>query len=300
MADDCPKCPPAGAPLWLATFADLMSLLMCFFVLLLSFATMDANKFKKMSESLMNAFGVQRDIPADQTPMGTSIIAQHFSPATTSPSLIEEVKQSTNQQNTTLDVSTDDIEKMKQRVMQQKLEEIQQQADEIRESLKDEITKGLVTVETDGLRIIIRINEKGSFPSGSAVLKAGFDPVMDKITESVNHTQGRVVVAGHTDDIPISTDWYRSNWELSASRAVTVAQYMLTKKETDPKRLVIQGLADTKPLVPNDSPENRAKNRRVEIIIEQEDPTKELDKKEVSVMKDESKPDKKTAKADKS
>ncbi len=293
MADDCPKCPPPGAPLWLATFADLMSLLMCFFVLLLSFATMDANKFKKMSESMMNAFGVQRDIPADQVPMGTSIIAQHFSPAQTEPSLLQEVKQSTNQKNTELDVSAEDIEQVKKQIMQEKLEEIQDQADQIKASLQKEISQGLVTVETDGLRIIIRINEKGSFPSGSAVLKAGFDPVMDKITASVNNTQGRVVVAGHTDNIPISTDWYRSNWELSASRAVTVAQYMLTKKETDANRLVVEGFADTKPLVANDSAKNRAINRRVEIIIEQNDPTKDIDKNKVAVMKDASIKDKK-------
>ncbi len=295
MADDCPKCPPAGAPLWLATFADLMSLLMCFFVLLLSFATMDANKFKKMAESLETAFGVQRDIPATEVPMGTSIIAQHFSPAQTTPSVLEEVKQSTNQQSTQLDVSIDDVEKIKQKIMQQKQDEIQQQAEAIKDSLKKEIDQGLVTVETDGLRIIIRINEKGSFPSGSAILKAGFDPVMDKITEAVKRAKGRVVIAGHTDNIPMSSDWYRSNWELSASRAVTVAQYMLAKKDMDPKRIVVEGLADTQPLVPNDSPANRAKNRRVEIIIEQDDPTLKLDKEKIIQLKDELLTDKETA-----
>ena len=97
MADECPKCPPPGAPMWLATFADLMSLLMCFFVLLLSFASMDVNKFRKMAESMENAFGVQKDIVATEVPMGTSIIAQHFSPAQTQPTPLEEIKQSTNQ-----------------------------------------------------------------------------------------------------------------------------------------------------------------------------------------------------------
>jgi chemotaxis protein MotB len=283
---DCPKCPPVGAPLWLATFADLMSLLMCFFVLLLSFASMDANKFKKMSESMMNAFGVQRDIPVDAVPMGTSIIAQHFSPAMTEPTVLEEVKQSTNQKDIQLDIDTEDMETMKQKVMEEKLQEIEEQADEIRESLEHEIAEGLVTVATESLRIIIRINEKGSFPSGSAVLKAGFEPVMEKITESVNQSVGKVVVAGHTDDIPISTDWYRSNWELSAARSVTVAHFMLNDKKTDANRVVIQGFADTKPLVANDSAKNRAINRRVEIIIEQEDPTLNI-KKETQIINSE-------------
>ncbi len=284
MADECPKCPPAGAPLWLATFADLMSLLMCFFVLLLSFATMDAAKFKKLSESLENAFGVQRDIEAVQIPMGTSIIAQHFSPAQTKPTPIEEIKQTTAEQSKDVRVSAEDIEQIKQEMRQAKMEEIAEQAEKIKESLKAEVSEGLVSVETDGLKIIIRINEKGSFPSGTAVLKAGFEPVMEKITEAVNDSVGTVNVAGHTDNIPISTDWYRSNWELSAARAVTVAHFMLNNKGTDAKRIVIQGYADTRPLVDNNSAENRAKNRRVEIIITQDDPASGLNTKTLTEM----------------
>ncbi|MCK4842972.1 MAG: flagellar motor protein MotB [Methylococcales bacterium] len=282
MADDCPKCPPAGAPLWLATFADLMSLLMCFFVLLLSFATMDAAKFKKMAISMENAFGVQRDIVAAEVPMGTSIIAQHFSPAQTDPTPLEQIKQTTNQDSSSLNVSIEDMEKIKKQILQTKIEEIKDQASKIEESLKQEIKAGLVSVETEGLNIIIRINEKGSFPSGAAVLKAGFEPVMEKITTAVNDSVGTVYVAGHTDDIPISTDWYRSNWELAASRSVTVAHFMLNNKGTKPERIIVQGYADTRPLVANDSVENRAKNRRVEIIIRQQDPSLGLKPEDVS------------------
>jgi len=282
MADECPKCPPAGAPLWLATFADLMSLLMCFFVLLLSFATMDAAKFKKVAESMEDAFGVQKDIVAVEVPMGTSIIAQHFSPAQTKPTPLEQIKQSTNQQTTKLDVSVEDMESVKQKMLQAKIGEIQDQAEKIESALSDEVGEGLVSVGTEDLKIIIRINEKGSFPSGTAILKAGFEPVMEKITSAVNDSTGIVHVAGHTDDIPISTDWYRSNWELAAGRAVTVADFMLKTKGTDPKRVVVEGYADTKPLVENDTAENRAKNRRVEIIITQEDPTLGLKAADVS------------------
>ena len=129
----------------------------------------------------------------------------------------------------------------------------------------------MVTVVTKGFRIIIRINEKGSFASASAVLQPGFESVMDKITQSVAESKGKVIVAGHTDDIPIKTAMYRSNWELSASRAVTVAQYMLEKNQIEPKRFLIEGHADSHPVVPNDSPENRAINRRVEIAITQDE-----------------------------
>jgi chemotaxis protein MotB len=282
MADECPKCPPAGAPLWLATFADLMSLLMCFFVLLLSFATMDAAKFKKVAESMENAFGVQRDIVAVEVPMGTSIIAQHFSPAQTQPTPLEQIKQSTNQKTTKLDVSVEDMEEVKQKMLKAKMDEIEDQAEKIEGSLAQEIGKGLVSVETEGLKIIIRINEKGSFPSGTAELKSGFEPVMEKITAAVNDVEGIVHVAGHTDNIPISTDWYRSNWELASGRAVTVADYMMKKKGTDRNRIVVEGYADTRPLVANDTAKNRAKNRRVEIIITQKDPTLGLKAEDVS------------------
>ena len=284
MAEECPKCPPAGAPLWLVTFADLMSLLMCFFVLLLSFATMDISKFKKLAGSMNEAFGVQSTISANEIPMGTSIIAQHFSPAQTTPSALDEIKQSTEQEDKKLSMSVDDMEQVKQQLLQIKLDEIEAQAIKIEESLEEEIKEGLVSVETDGLKIVIRIDEKGSFPSGAAVLKAGFEPVMEKITEAVNGSVGEVYVAGHTDNIPISTDWYRSNWELSASRSVTVAHFMLKNKNTDAKRVIIQGYADTRPLVDNDSAENRAKNRRVEIIIAQDDPTLGLKAEDLSDM----------------
>lgn len=288
MADDCPKCPPVGAPLWLATFADLMSLLMCFFVLLLSFATMDAKKFKKMADSMVNAFGVQKDVPAYEIPMGTSIIAQHFSPAPTEPTAIEEVKQTTLQRSTSLadNIDQHDINDIKEKIMQEKLDEIENQADKIKEKLEKEIEQGLVSVETDKLRIIIRINEKGSFPSGSAVLKAGFEPVMNKIAQSVNESPGKVHVAGHSDDVPISTQMYRSNWELSASRAVTVSHYLFTQKGTNANRFVIEGYADTQPLVINNSSENRSKNRRVEIVLVQDDPTLSIDSGNVDKVKE--------------
>jgi len=266
MADDCPKCPPAGAPLWLATFADLMSLLMCFFVLLLSFATMDAVKLKKVSESLEDAFGVQREIPAAEIPLGTSIIAQHFSPAVTTPTLLEEVKQSINQ---TSDASERNlIEKIKKQIIEEAVDKTKKQAAAIKQALSGEISEGMVTVGTDELKITIRINDKGSFKSGTAELMRGFKPVMQRITDAVLESKGTVMVSGHTDDIPISTDWFRSNWELSSSRAVSVAQFMLDKK-LNSERVVVQGYANTHPLVPNNSRANRSKNRRVEIILEQ-------------------------------
>ncbi len=268
MAEESEDCPPckAGSPAWVMTFADLMSLLMCFFVLLLSFATMDVKKFRDMAGSMKDAFGVQREVRAHDLPMGTSVIAQHFSPATTKPTLVDDVKQSTTEKEH-LDMADVDKKRIEKELAEQREKEAEKEAEKIRESLKDEIKKGLVAVQLQGERIVIRIQEKGSFQSGSAVLNSSFSPIMDKITMAVRAQSGEVIVAGHTDDIPINTEWYRSNWELSSARAVTVAHGILSDGSVSPDRVVVEGHADTEPLVPNDSRANRATNRRVEIVL---------------------------------
>lgn len=395
MAKDCPKC-EEGLPPWLATFADLMSLLMCFFVLLLSFAEVDAQRFKKMSESMRDAFGVQREVPVLDVVMGTSVIKQEFSPSTISePSPINEIRQQTTEmEKEHLDVpdkeksegedtnelsakmeqlqeKLDDMEKVideqkeqlgqadleklaelekaiqelqaelektKQELQtkidkllekidamekvldeqreqlqqaadpeklaelekamqelkeelkkiaqdqqseldeteQEKIEraqarkmqeEIKQQTNELKGILKDEIADGLVTVENIEDKIIIRIQEKGSFSSGSADFNPGFLDVVDLISDALVRSSGRIVVAGHTDNIPIYTDRFRSNWELSSARAVTVVHALMMNPGISEDRVLVEGHADSHPLVPNDNPENRAKNRRVELVI---------------------------------
>lgn len=265
MADDeCPKC-EAGLPAWLATFADLMSLLMCFFVLLLSFAEIDAVRFKKMAESMKDAFGVQRQVPLNEMVMGTSVIKTEFSPSTIpEPSLIDDVRQ----QTTDIEKEKLDVEQAKDMVAEQLKQEVEEQAQKLQDTLSDEIDKGMVSVETEALKIIIRIREKGSFPSGSASLDKGFFDVMDRISDAVADSPGQVVVAGHTDNIPISTRRFRSNWELSSARAVTVLHALLNNPNVDPGRVTVEGHAESKPLVDNDTRENRAVNRRVELIIE--------------------------------
>lgn len=269
---ECPKCKP-GAPMWVVTFGDMMSLLLTFFVLLLSFATMDIIKFRQMAASLKNAFGVQTEINAYETVKGTSVVAEHFTPGTVEPTPLDEIRQKTTEEHPYLDIpeNTENLspQELEKRFEALQLKRLEEEAKKIRESLIDEIKAGKVSVETEKWRIIIRIHEKGSFPSGSAVLNAGFSSSMAKIAEAVKASRGKIVVAGHTDDVPIVNERYRSNWELSAARAVTVAHELL-KGGVDPKRMMVAGYADNRPLVPNNSADNRASNRRVEVLLEQE------------------------------
>ncbi|RMG56764.1 MAG: type VI secretion system protein TssL [Gammaproteobacteria bacterium] len=250
--EDC----PSGAPAWVMTFADLMSLLMCFFVLLLSFSEMDVQKFKQIAGSMKYAFGVQRTIEAKDIPKGTSVIAQEFSPGKPTPTTLQVVQQETT------DDTRDNVE-----MMEATSKKIQEMAETLREELKDEVDQGLLEVDTEANEVMIRIREKGSFPSGSAVINKSFLPILRRIAEVLKKTDGEIVVAGHTDNIPISTPTYPSNWVLSAARAANVVHYFSKIDPELSKRMQIRAYADTRPKAPNDTPENRARNRRVEIII---------------------------------
>ncbi|MEM1175979.1 MAG: flagellar motor protein MotB [Pseudomonadota bacterium] len=245
-----------GVPAWVMTFADLMTLLMCFFVLLLAFSEMDVEKFKQLSGSMKNAFGVQAEIEVKSIPKGTSIIAKEFSPGRPDPTALNTIRQFTVESNrNTLDA------------LNREIAETREHARRLKMALKDEIERGAVAVETEGKKIIIRIMEQASFDSGRAVVRPEFMPTITKITGLIDNAIGEVTISGHTDNVPISNEEFRSNWELSTSRAVTVAHVLFDQKRINENRVMITGHADTRPVAENDTAENRAKNRRVEISI---------------------------------
>ncbi|GGB98765.1 flagellar motor protein MotB [Marinobacterium zhoushanense] len=270
------KCPPPGAPAWMATFSDLMSLLMCFFVLLLSFSEMDVLKFKQLAGSMREAFGVQNQIKVEDIPKGTSIIAQEFSPGRPEPTPLNEVRQMTiNNDMNTLDVRSEEGESSVQdklqgieQMIRMQEEQAKREAVQFAEVLAQEIGDGAVEVETDGTKLIIRVKEKGSFDSGSAELKFAYIPVIAKIRDVLIDISGRVAIEGHTDNIPYSGNRFSSNWDLSAARALAVAEELFSDARIDQSRFQVSGYADSKPLVPNNTADNRARNRRVEIVIQ--------------------------------
>lgn len=265
----------------MGTFADLMSLLMCFFVLLLSFSEMDVVKFKQIAASMKLAFGVQRDVVAEDIPLGTSIIAQEFSAGKPTPTVVDEVRQETQEEEKqTLEFTDALVEEVDARnetdsdLSAEAEAQAQADAQKLREALDEEIRQGMIQVEAKGSTIVIRIREKGSFPSGLAEFSPTFVPVLAKLEDTLAEIEGQIVVAGHTDNIPIRTARFRSNWDLSAARAVTVVHSLTDGAGLDEARFMVEGHADTMPLVPNDSSENRALNRRVELTIIQGDQAK--------------------------
>lgn len=289
--NECPACPQL--PGWLATFADLMSLLMCFFVLLLSFSEMDVQKYKRVAGSLKSAFGVQREVKMKDPPKGTSIIAQEFSPAKPQPTIVNVVQQVTTQHfKQNLDFSdTDrrvndtkssgegkaaqDLRKpivkplISEGMIKERLKELaRNKAEEIKRLLREEIKQGILEVVTDGDKVIVRMRERGFFQTGRAHIATRTEKVLKKIANALAQINGDLVISGHTDNIPITNGEFRSNWELSSARAANVVHYMSSKGGIEPRRMEIRAHADVKPLKANDTAKNRAANRRVEIVVQ--------------------------------
>lgn len=248
-------------PPWMVTYADLMSLLLCFFVLLLSFAEIDLQRFQQLAGQMSEAFGVQRQVPADTIPMGTSAVFDRFSPAQPTPTLLDEVRQTTTREDPRLDTFRDEA----QRLVNDRLAELQL---EVEEALRLAIDEGGVRVERDGSDVLIRIDEQGTFPSGSAQVTGEFANLLRSLSDTLVDMPGEISINGHTDDVPIRSARFESNWDLSAMRSAAVANLLLESGSLVPERLTIVGHADTRPLAPNDSAEARARNRRVEITLQ--------------------------------
>lgn len=297
MENECRKCPPEGLPAWMATFADLMSLLMCFFVLLLSFSEMDVLKFKQIAGSMKFAFGVQNKIEVKDIPKGTSVIAMEFRPGKPDPTPIESIQQQTNEMTQQMlefqagnedsaggrqkqrgeqrggqsqQTATESSSSAEQSTDQSQMAELMKK---VAQQLEKQILDGSVEMESLGQQLTIRIRENGSFSAGSAFLQPQFQPVLRKIGTLLADVPGEIEISGHSDGQHIANELYRSNWDLSAQRAVAVAEAMRTAPGFDESRMSVVGKADTDPIVENaTTPSDRAQNRRVEININQGKP----------------------------
>ncbi|WP_045221686.1 OmpA family protein [Desulfonatronum thioautotrophicum] len=221
-----------GAPLWMVTFADLMSLLLTFFILVLSFANMDIVRFREMLGSIQNAFGVQvQRREADYVA---------FSPS---------------------EFERKDLELSRQS------EEILSMVVQLRTIMQDdEALQRSTGVEADDQGLVLRVDSESMFDAGSAVLRPEAAPALEAVIRILRDYNMNLVIRGHTDNTPISTPQFPSNWELSAARATAALRYILEHGGFSPTRMRAVGYADSRPLVPNTTEENRNRNRRVEFF----------------------------------
>lgn len=213
---------------WLLTYADLITLLLVFFVVMYSISSADENKFKKLSASMQKAFNVLVLQGTDTTAVGGEA--------------------GPDQGNALLDsfISTrSDILKV---------------ADEL--GVGSHVN---VALQREGIAISLSGNLL--FDSGRADLKPGSVKILDKIAERLKAMPNEVRVEGFTDNIPVGSDQYPTNWELSTARATMVVRYLSEVAGVPPARLSAQGFAEYRPVTDNNTKVNRAQNRRVDILI---------------------------------
>ncbi|NDV19098.1 OmpA family protein [Pseudodesulfovibrio sp. JC047] len=233
-----PEEPPAedGLPPWMATFADMMTLLLCFFVLLLSFAEQSEQKYRDALGSIKGAFGVKE----------VRAVSDEMAQFNTSRTVKDMASSISHDERLLLGV-----------VMR------------IKSLLADEniaLKAGMgVTADRDG--VVFSAQSAALFRPGSADLADGADRILDKVVKVLKDYKLNIVVRGHTDDRPISSPRYPSNWELSAARAAMALNYLIDKGGIEINRAKAVGYADTRPAVSNDSDENRLKNQRVEFYL---------------------------------
>ncbi|MBN7769906.1 OmpA family protein [Marinobacter daepoensis] len=244
----------SGAPDWIVTFADLATLLLTFFILLLSFAEMDVEKYRAMANSMALAFG------------SSNVVAQDIggSPIT----LVESDTVSLPEPSESLQDQPEFIDERTERSETRQIPGgVLDLAGRLVRELQSEVASEALHVNYDEDQVVIRFSEEATFRSGDAEIKPEMIPIIERVVDVLAVCTGDVVVSGHSDDRPISSSRYRSNWDLSAARAVSVVHELVLDRQIPAERVVAAGRAETRPLAVNDTPENRAMNRRVEIAI---------------------------------
>lgn len=256
-----------GAPAWMVTFADMVTLLLVFFILLFSIATVESKKFQLVISSIQIALN-------ENTPAASQVVIQHVPPS--AESKIKPIMPQPGMYRYK-DVGTvDAIKNHHKSTAEQPQEKPQDKEKEylhndIQTMIKRQKLGDFVYVYTEGDKVIIRIKGAVLFGSGDAVLfDAANDIFQDIYTLFEQYADFKIDIKGYTDNQPISTEQFPSNWELSAVRATTVLRYFVDKG-IDPERLSATGLSDLKPIADNATEEGRAKNRRVEFVLAKEE-----------------------------
>ncbi len=235
---------------WLVTYADLMTLLLTFFILLFSISTMNLAKFKQAVSAIQISLGEK------SPPIG---LLELIAEIPEIPLHVDLSKPTSGGHGPTeTKIPLEDLIGLKSRDIFRDVQHFVH-----KRNLSDHIVLSI-----EGSKVIIRVTGKILFESGIAVLNSGALPILDDIVRiAERHPEYNLRIEGHSDNMPISTPQFPSNWELSAVRATTVLRY-LVDRGMDPHRLTATGYGSLLPLVPNNTETNRARNRRVEFVLE--------------------------------
>lgn len=270
MAKRKEDAPPAGSPAWMATFSDLMNLLLCFFVLLFSMSTLEESKWAELVASMNNTFSV---FNGGATAIGDGILISN------GVSQLNELDQYINSTGKLSDSESaeDKLEQYQNsgdiQILQEALEEQQlQNNEELAEMVEEAIAESKLSdqIDVNFTAQYVQLTMKGAilFDSGSSEVKEESYAVLDKVGVILErYAEGTIEIEGHTDNVPINSSRFASNEELSSARALSVFYYLSDNTLLDVKNLKHAGMGERIPIADNATPEGRSKNRRVEIRI---------------------------------
>jgi len=264
MAKRKPEEPKKGAPAWQCTFADLMNLLLCFFVLLFSMSTVDAQKFQMIAASFSETFSI---FDAGATAIGDGVLISN------GVSQLNELDQYINSTGKTAESESDhneieEYEEFARKMEEEKLAASEELAEKVQEAAQEQnLDKDIDITFTSQY---VQLTLKGSilFDSGKADLRADAMPVIEKVAMILDrYAESTIEIEGHTDNVPMSSARYESNDVLSSYRALAMFDYLVQNTSLDPAMLKHAGRGEYVPVADNSTPEGRAKNRRIEIKI---------------------------------
>ncbi len=246
-----------GAPEWMTTYSDMVTLLLTFFVLLFSMATIDKQKFEEIANALRSSFVQKSSGDALRSNMGKSILTINFvNPDDTGDRRVDKERYI----ETAEEIIVDDTEEIEDRQLEQAKEQLEKDVEEL--GIAD-----LVEIVEEKNYLLIRLNSQVLFESGSAEILPEGEKTLDILGESLIPLDNEIMIQGHTDNVPINTPLFPSNWELSTKRATNVVVYLIDSLELDPSKFTATGNAEFKPIADNNTAKGRQKNRRIEIFI---------------------------------
>lgn len=240
---------------WLVSYADFITLLFAFFVILYASSKVDAKKYKAVAESIRSAFSADF---VDQSGRSGGKTLNQFEESLPSGGMLM------------------DMPMGKSNILVPDNEELKRLADILEESISYElgVTDFAEKIQLiyDDRGLVVRLSAKDFFHPGQAHVKQEAIPLLDQMAKILSTVNRHIRVEGHTDNTKVSSEYYPSNWELSTSRATWMVRYFITKFKFDPKRLAAAGYAEYHPIADNAQESGRAKNRRVEILVLSKDP----------------------------
>lgn len=275
MAKRKPEDPPAGLAPWMATFSDLMNLLLCFFVLLFSMSTISDDKFQEFVASMASALSI---LDGGATAIGDGILISN------GVSQLNDLDEYINSTGKNADSETDSdqfeqfeaegdaqeelFQKVQEALAEQNLKQNEELAERITETVQESNMGEQIEVSFNSEYILLSLKGAFLFDSGKAVIREEAYPALDRVGVILERYGGGIIeIEGHTDNVPMRSSKYANNNELSSARALSVFDYLMDNTSLDPARIKHSGRGEYVPVADNGTEAGRAKNRRVEIRI---------------------------------